>query len=415
MKIELITIGDELLLGQIINTNIALIGGKIAQLGLKLTAQVTVPDESEILEKAVREALERSDIVITTGGLGPTLDDTTKSVFCRIFDRKLFTDKAILDELIRRYGENCSEGVRSQATIPRGTETIPNNVGTAPGFIFEDGRRTAIVLPGPPKELTPMLEETVMPKLCSMAGESGFFIQRTLRTIAVPESNIDQRMRKLCENIEDVQYGLMASPGQVDIRLTCLAKSRQHAEKRISEAEILVHNEFGDKIFGQEGQEIEEVVGKLLKDNILTIALAESCTGGLISSRLTDVLGSSDYMLGSVVSYSNAWKINILGVPEEIIHKHGAVSEQTARLMAEGVRIKGKSDLGLAVTGIAGPAGGAPDKPVGLVFMALADKKGTFCKKFNFPGTREMVKLKSSGIALDTIRLHILAMTKKET
>ena len=414
MRIELITIGDELLLGQIVNTNIAFIGSKIAEQGLRVAAQMSVPDEEEALEAAIRQALDRSDVVITTGGLGPTVDDTTKSVFCGIFGKELSENKMILDDLLTRYGQDCSEAVRSQATVPEDTEIIMNSVGTAPGFIFSDGKKLAIVLPGPPRELAPMLEEVVLPKLSQISHIGGFYLQKTLRTISVGESDVDQRMRRLIQQVESVSYGLMARPYQVDIRLSCIAESKECAREFISEAEGLVRGEFGNSIFGEAKQKLEEVVGKMLRENRLTIALAESCTGGLISSRITDISGSSDYLRGTMVVYSNDWKQNLLDVPAKVLEEHGAVSEETARAMAEGVRKKGQSDLGLAVTGIAGPTGGSDQKPVGLVYIALSDSRKTTCKKFNFPGDREVVKFRSSQVALNMVRRYILTLNNSE-
>jgi len=412
MRIELITIGDELLLGQIINTNVAYIGGKLGKVGLRLAAQMSLPDEEAELERFLREALERSDVVITTGGLGPTVDDATKAVFCSIFGKKLSLKGEILDDLKRRYGENLSEAVRSQAVVPEETEIIENKAGTAPGFIFTGEDGMAVALPGPPRELRPMFEEIVLPRLGRLAASGGFFLEKTLRTVAIREADVDRRMRQVIPDVEGVQYGLMARPYQVDIRLSCVTEGKERAEALISEAERRVRDEFGESIFGEADQKLEAVVGQMLRQSGLSISLAESCTGGLISSRLTDISGSSDYLRGTMVVYSNQWKQELLGVPEEVLMQHGAVSEQTARLMAENVRGKGRSDIGLAITGIAGPTGGTSEKPVGLVYIAFSDGEETFSKKFSFVGDREMVKFRSSQAALEMIRRYLLARKK---
>lgn len=413
MRIELFTIGKELLLGQIVNTNTAYIGGKLGEIGLRPATQMSLPDEAAELERFLREALERSDVVITTGGLGPTADDVTKPVFCRIFEKKLSSNQEILGDLKRRFGENASEVVCSQAIVPEDTEIIKNSVGTAPGFIFIRGDKMAIALPGPPRELKPMFEEVALPRLRQQAGSGGFFLQKTLRTIAVREVDVDRRMRQVIQGIQGVQYGLMARPYQVDIRLSCAAEGKEQAQALISDAEGRVRDKFRDSIFGEADQKLEAVVGRMLKENGFSISLAESCTGGLISSRLTDVSGSSDYFLGTIVVYSNRWKQELLDLPADVLKQHGAVSEETARIMAENVRKKGPSDLGLAVTGIAGPTGGTAEKPVGLVYIALADKNETFCEKFNFPGDREMVKFRSSQAALEIVRQYMLAQEKR--
>jgi len=409
MRIELITIGDELLLGQIVNSNTALIGSRLLSIGMKLSAQSSVPDERAALERALVEALERSDAVITTGGLGPTADDNTKQVLCSIFKCEAELNQDILDDLLERFGQNLSEIVRTQAMVPARAEIIRNTVGTAPGFILEQGQKMMIVLPGPPRELTPMLEGTVLPRLSTRIGAGKVFMQKTLRTISIRESDVDRRMQILMNDVSGVEYGLMARPHQVDIRLTCFADTEKQALDLLAVVEQLVLDEFSDDIFGENEDRLEAVVGKLLRERKLTIALAESCTGGLVSSRITDISGSSDYFMGAVISYSNEWKQGLLGVPQQILLQHGAVSEQTARAMAESAARSGSS-LGLAITGIAGPTGGTPEKPVGLVYMALCDGKNTAVKKFNFHGDREMVKFRSSQAALDMIRRYLIAL-----
>ena len=410
MKIELVTIGDELLLGQIVNSNIALIGSRLLKIGLKLSAQSSIPDELTALEAALREALNRSDVVLTTGGLGPTADDKTKDALCSIFECKAQLNQAVLDDLVLRFGQKLSETIRSQAVVPAKAQIIENSVGTAPGFIFGHGRKQMIVLPGPPHELTRMRDKYVLPLLAKRADDGKVFRQKVFRTTGVGESDVDRRMRQLMKSIKSVGYGLMARPHQVDIRLTCVAESAEQANQLLQNAGESVQNEFGNKIFGGDDEKIEAVVGKMLKQRKLTIALAESCTGGLITSRITDIPGSSEYLNGTVVSYTNQWKRQLLDLPEDTLKEHGAVSEESARAMAEGVRRIGASDLGLAVTGIAGPTGGSAEKPVGLVYMALSDRETTIVKKNNFRGDREMVKFRSSQVALDMVRLYLLSL-----
>jgi competence/damage-inducible protein CinA-like protein len=410
MRIELVTIGDELLLGQIVNSNIALIGSRLLKIGLQLAAQATVPDELTALEAALRGALDRSDVVITTGGLGPTADDNTKDVLCSIFECQAELDQPVLDDLLKRFGQKLSETIRTQAVVPAKARIIENSVGTAPGFIFDQKPKLMIVLPGPPRELTPMLDKYVLPRLSEMVGNGKVFRQKTFRTTGIGESDVDRRMHQLMKSVTGVGYGLMARPHQVDVRLTCLAESAERADQLLQDIGGLVESEFGDNIFGKGDQKIEAVIGKMLKERNITIALAESCTGGLITSRITDIPGSSDYLNGTIVSYSNQWKHELLDVPEETLKQHGAVSSESARAMAEGVRKISGSDLGLAITGIAGPTGGSAVKPVGLVYMALSDGESTTVKKNNFRGDREMVKFRSSQVALDMIRRYLLSL-----
>jgi nicotinamide-nucleotide amidase len=404
---ELITIGDEILLGKIVNTHTAYIGDRLARIGVRLARQITVPDEKEVLRDVLAESLDRCNLVITTGGLGPTMDDTTKAVLAEVFNTKLVRDQTILDDLRQRYGEDLPEVVLTQADIPESTLVIPNSVGTAPGFIFEKGKKRLIALPGPPNELKPMFESVVLPDLES-EKEGGVFVQKTFRTIGIREATIEEQIGKLLQAIPGLSYGLIAHPYQVDLRLFCTAPTRSDAESILEQGEKVVEEEFGTSIFTRDDRSLEEVLGEMLRARKKTVAFAESCTGGLISKRITDVSGSSDYFEGAFVSYSNGWKQNLLGVSRDTLIEHGAVSEQTAREMAENVRQKAGTDIGLSVTGIAGPTGGTKEKPVGLVYMALSDGKSTESRKFNFRGDREWIRYRASQAALNMIREYLL-------
>jgi nicotinamide-nucleotide amidase len=404
---ELITIGDEILLGKIVNTHTAYIGDRLARIGVRLARQITVPDEKEVLRDVLAESLDRCNLVITTGGLGPTMDDTTKAVLAEVFNTKLVRDQTILDDLRQRYGEDLPEVVLTQADIPESTLVIPNSVGTAPGFIFEKGKKRLIALPGPPNELKPMFESVVLPDLES-EKEGGVFVQKTFRTIGIREATIEEQIGKLLQAIPGLSYGLIAHPYQVDLRLFCTAPTRSDAESVLEQGEKVVEEKFGTSIFTRDDRSLEEVLGEMLRARNKTVAFAESCTGGLISKRITDVSGSSDYFEGAFVSYSNGWKKNLLSVSRDTLIEHGAVSEQTAREMAENVRQKAATDIGLSVTGIAGPTGGTKEKPVGLVYMALSDGKSTESRKFNFRGDREWIRYRASQAALNMIREYLL-------
>jgi len=407
LKAELITIGDEILLGKVLNTNTAYIGERLARIGVRLAMQITVPDEREVLAKVLAASLERSDVVITTGGLGPTKDDTTKSALAELFRTKLVRDEALLDHLRERYGRDVPSIVLTQADVPESAFVIPNSVGTAPGFIFEQGEKRLVALPGPPNELKPMFEAVVVPELeAARTGE--VFLQKTFRTIAIRESQIEQRIAKLLQKIPRLSYGLVAHPYQVDVRLSCTCATREQGERTIREGEKVLDEQFGKAIFAKDDKSLEAVVGEMLREAKKTVAFAESCTGGLISKRITDISGSSNYFEGAFVSYSNRWKENLLGVSEKTLTAHGAVSEETAREMAENVRKKAGTDIGLSTTGIAGPTGGTKEKPVGLVYMAISDGHTTQARKFYFRGEREWVRYRASQAALNMIREYLL-------
>lgn len=407
MNVELVTIGDEILLGKVINTHIAYIGSKLARIGIPLSRQTSVRDERGALKEVLAESLERSDLVITTGGLGPTTDDTTKTVLAELFETKLVRDEAIVRDLRERYGESLSAIVLTQADVPASAFVIANSVGTAPGFIFEKRDKRAVALPGPPNELTPMFENVVLPKL-EAERKGDLFFERMFRTIGIRESDIEERVGRILQGFAGLSYGLIAHPYQVDLRLYCTSPSQQQANEILRPGEQVVEAELGKSIFTRDDRSFEEVIGEMLKNSKKTIALAESCTGGLIAKRLTDISGSSAYFEGAFVSYSNRWKENLLGVSSRTLVEHGAVSEQTAREMAENVREKAHTDIGLSVTGIAGPSGGTKEKPVGLVYMALADGRTTIARKFNFRGDREWIRYRASQAALNMIRDYLL-------
>ncbi len=400
MEIHLVTIGDEILLGKTLNTNCAWIGGKLSEKGITISQQSTIRDEPAVLESFLRRAIDESDVVITTGGLGPTGDDNTKAVLTRIFGKKVRRDPEILSKLERRYGK-LQEIVRTQADVPDDTIVMPNDVGSAPGFIFSGKGKTAVALPGPPMELKPMFEKHVLPYLVELRGGGGAYLSRTFRTIGVRESTVESEIAGPLAQIEGLLLGLCAHMFQVDIRISTSAASEIGGNRILDEAEKIVREKVGRHIYTDDDREIEAVVGDMLRKAELTVAVAESCTGGLIGSRLTDVSGSSDYFLGGMISYSNDWKTEMLGVPDEIIEKHGAVSPETAKSMAENVRRKSGASIGLASTGIAGPTGGAEQKPVGLVYVAIADERGTEAEEHRFGSRgREYVKRLTSQAAL---------------
>jgi nicotinamide-nucleotide amidase len=400
MKIHLITIGDEILLGKVINTHESYIGAKLADNGMELEQQSTIKDDAAVMRQFITRALNEADILILTGGLGPTGDDNTKSVLAKIFKKKIHRDVKILNDLRKRYTRKISTLVQTQADVPEETIIMPNKVGTAPGFIFEGEKGIAVALPGPPIELKPMFEESVLPYLIKKRGTKEIFIARTYRTIGIRESEVEMKIAKPLAKIKGIILGLCARPYQVDVRISSTGKARREVNSLLDKGEKIIQQKVGDFIYTTDDRGIEAVVGDILRKKQLTLAVAESCTGGLIGSRITDIPGSSDYFLGGIIAYSNEVKIDILGVPKKIIKKYGAVSSQTAKAMAQGVRKVTGASIGISATGIAGPGGGTKKKPVGLVFLGITDNRGTKALKFQMPGTRELIKRRTSEAAL---------------
>ena len=400
MRIHLVTIGDELLLGKTQNTHVAYIGRKLAENGMELSEQSTIQDDSGVMDRFLRRAVAESDLVIATGGLGPTGDDNTKNVLAGIFGRSIGRDERILDDLTERYGR-VSEAVKTQADVPEDTTILMNRVGTAPGFIFADGKMTVVCLPGPPREMEPMFEEQVLPYLAEHFGGRGVFVSRTLRTIGIRESDVAGEVAEPLGEIEGLIVGYCAHTFNVDVRISARSGNEDEANRLLDRGERIVREKVGEFIYADRDEEIEVVLGRVLRERGLTLAVAESCTGGLIGSRITDAPGSSDYFLGGMVSYSNEWKMGLLGAPEKVIEEHGAVSEETARVMAERIREISGASIGLSSTGIAGPSGGTKEKPVGLVYIGLCDEAGSAVTMQRFGNrNRELVKRLTSQAAL---------------
>ena len=434
MNIEIVNTGSELMLGRVLNTHQQWLCRRLADLGHVVTRQVAIADTGSAIQNAVREALGRADLVITTGGLGPTSDDITRELIAELLGKKLVANKDVLahiENFFLKRGRPRPAKTTVETLVPEGAEVFLNATGTAPGLamrVGEDGRwemedgektqrpssilnspssRWLIMLPGPPRELRPMFDTFVVPLLKrEFAGET--FICRTLLTTGIGESRVQEMVEADLQPLvaRGLEVGYCARPGAVDVRLVA---SGVAAEKLVSEAEAVVQKNLGENIFGADDEEIEQVVVKLLAQRKKTLALAESCTGGLIASRLTDVPGASEVFLGGVVSYANAAKEKLLGVRAETLAAHGAVSEAVAREMAVGAREKFGADLALAVTGIAGPAGGTAEKPVGTVFIALATASGVEVKKFLNVWDRATFKQVTATQALEWLRRAVSA------
>ncbi len=410
MRAEIIAVGSELLCFERPETNSLYISSKLKTLGIDVLRKVVVGDREEEIRESLSLALKRSDVVTITGGLGPTNDDITRDVVARFLGKKLTEDQKILDDLERRFerfGLKLTPNNRKQALVPDGAEVLPNPHGTAPGLFLKVADALLFLLPGPPRELCPMVENHVLS-----------IIRRNKRVKPVPfrllkvggesESRVDARVESIYKEYREVETTILSSPGVISLYFTWKGgPDSEAADQVLGELIGRVKQRLGQSIYSCREEDLAQVVGRLLKEQSLTVATAESCTGGLIGKLLTDVSGSSAYYLGSIVSYSNSVKEKMLNVPRELLQSDGAVSESVARLMAIGVRSKLGSDVGLATTGIAGPGGGTEKKPVGTVCLGLSIKDGTQTRTLHLPGGREAVRLRTSNLALDWLRREI--------
>jgi len=409
MKAEIIGIGTEILLGQIVNSNSAYLSKNLAEQGIDVYYHITVGDNPIRLYTTILRALARSDIVITTGGLGPTIDDITLEAITKIAQRPLVFKNEILKDIKRHFKNRrirMPEDNRRQAYIPKGAKWLKNNVGTAPGIIIKIADKLLIALPGPPREINPMLKRDIMPFLKKTYPQKSLILSRVLKTTGLAESQLHTKVKDFLKLCGDTTVGIYAHPSQIDLKITVKARNRSQAKKKIDSVERKMRRRFGNLIFGVDDETLESAAARLLKNR--TIAIAESCTGGLLSDRLTDIAGISDNLLLSIVAYSNKAKIELLDVPQELIKKYGAVSVQTAKAMAKNVRALAGTDIGVGITGIAGPAGATAKKPVGLVYIALSIRSKTVTKEFHFTGDRKTIKFRASQAALNMLRLSLI-------
>ncbi|WP_026485718.1 competence/damage-inducible protein A [Caldanaerobius polysaccharolyticus] len=407
MKCEIISVGTELLLGQIANTDAQYISQQLAPLGIDVYFHTAVGDNSDRLKECLEIAWRRSDAIITTGGLGPTLDDLTKETIADFLGLKMVKYQQAYDHLKQYFkGREITQNNYRQVYFPENSILLPNNNGTALGCIVEKDNKVIIILPGPPNELIPMFQESVIPYLRS---KSDYVIKsKVLRLFGIGESKVEEMLKDIIVNQSNPTIAPLAKEGEVTLRITAKGKDQVIIDRMIKDMEDRVRSVVGEWIYGVDDDSLESVVGRLLMEKGITISLAESCTGGLMSHKLTNIPGiSSVFKLGAVV-YSNEAKEDILGVNPTTIKEKGAVSRETAIQMAEGARLTGKTDLGLAVTGIAGPGGGTSSKPVGLVYIALSDGKNIVCNEYHFNSNRQKNKNLTSMHALDMIRRYLI-------
>ena len=414
MRAAIIAVGSEMLTPSKIDTNSLFITEQLNLLGIEVAFKSIVGDDRADLEHAVRGALERVDLLICCGGLGPTDDDLTRVVVAAALGRALVEDETITARIRARFqgrGLEMPEINRRQAMVPVGARVLPNTNGTAPGLLIEYEEQLVLLLPGPPRELRPMMTALVAGDLRARAGNRAL-VRRVIKITGRSESHTEEAVQPLyrewAQAKTPIAATILASLGQIELHLTAASESRAQAEAALDAAVAQVVGVMGLYAYSIDGQPLEEVLGAMLVDRGLTIATAESCTGGLIASRLTDVPGSSRYVERGVITYSNASKTELLGVTVEMIAAHGAVSEPVASSMAEGIRSRARVDIGVGVTGIAGPDGGTPEKPVGTVAIAAASSSGTRVRTFRFVGGREMVKFQASQAAMDMVRRLLL-------
>ena len=415
-RIEIMAIGSELLTPHFQDTNSLYLTQRLNELGREVSFKTIVGDDWNELTLCINEAISRSDLIIAIGGLGPTRDDITREAFAYVLGRKLLFREELLQRIRERFERRNLEMPdinKKQAYLIEGSEVLANKNGTAPGLWLEKDKKIIALLPGPPHELKPMFDDFVWPKLKKLKVEHSF--RAVLKTTGLTESEIESLIFELYPKTPDIKITTLAYPGQIEIHLTAHSKkSQMQAAEKLNVHKDAILLRLEKNIFSQEGEELEEVVGYLLRKDKKTLAVAESCTGGLMGHRITNVPGSSDYFIQGVIAYSDEAKKSLLYVPPHHIEKHGAVSYQVAQAMAQGVRKKAQADLGVGITGIAGPAGGTPAKPVGLVYIALACKEGYEVTKNLFLGKREAIKFQSSQKALDMIRRHLLKSSIKQ-
>jgi nicotinamide-nucleotide amidase len=412
MKSIILTIGDELLIGQVVNTNASSIARKLNGAGIEVVRMLTVADEEEEIVKAFEEAFPAFDVVVVTGGLGPTHDDVTKKAVCRFFHTDLVSDpdaRKSIENFLKERNYAWSAASEEQSLVPRGAVVIPNNHGTAPGELFERENKFFIVLPGVPHEMEFMMDDFVVPYFKSKGGGT-FILHRTLKTIGISETVLAARLGPTGDFLDRARLAFLPSPSGVRMRITVVDADRRAAEERIGRIESHIRVKAGSYVYGTGEEDLEEVVGKMLRERRLKIAVAESCTGGLIGHKLTDVPGASGYLDRVVVAYSNVSKTDLLGVPPGLIEQHGAVSREVAEAMASGVRTRAGADIGISTTGIAGPDGGSPEKPVGLVWIGYSDAATTSAAEFRFGTERLIVKERAAQAALDRVRRGLLGI-----
>ncbi len=407
---EIIAIGSELLAPDRSDTNSLWLTEQLNSLGIEVKLKTIVGDDDARLEEAIKDALRRSKVIITTGGLGPTEDDITRKVAARAMSRRLFLDEDVLQgirEKFQSFGRSMPERNSRQAMVIDGADVLPNPNGTAPGLFLEHEGTSIALLPGPPRELQPMFTNYVRSRLTSKAGPIRV-VRRILKVAGMGESAVDELIAPVYTQYTNPQTTILFNKSEIEVQLIARGRTEEDAELLLDKVSAQLEERLGHSIFSFRAETMEEVVGLRLALGRYTLAVAESCTGGLIAQRLTNVPGSSRYFIEGVVAYSNDAKTRTLGVEPVLLLEHGAVSAPVAEAMAEGIRKRANTDFGLSVTGIAGPDGGTEEKPVGLVYIALADDVQTQHKRLILPGDRHLIRWRASQAALDLLRRRLI-------
>jgi len=411
---EIIAVGSELLTPYRMDTNSLYLTDQLNRLGVDVIFKSIVGDNLRLLVAAAQHGLFRSDILLFSGGLGPTEDDLTREAVAEALGVGLRRDQEILTRLEQRFAERgwkMAANNAKQADVLEGATVLPNPNGTAPGQWISgqfDGReRTIVLLPGPPHEMKSLFESEVCERLRAKIPPA-FIAIRTLKVAMLGESQVDSRVAPIYKRYSEVETTILAGAGEVELHFKSRAESEDAAQRRVDEVADLVEDELDDAVFSRDGQSLEQIVGYWLQMRNATLAVAESCTGGLLAERITSVSGSSRYFVGGAVVYSNTLKTELAGVPADMIERHGAVSREVAAALAEGIRYRCESTLGVGITGVAGPTGGTEEKPVGLVFHALASDSGTEVVQRKFPGDRKRVRRFASTMALDMVRRKLM-------
>ncbi|MCF8240040.1 MAG: competence/damage-inducible protein A [Melioribacteraceae bacterium] len=418
MKAHVITIGDEILIGQTLNTNAAYIGEKLSNLQIDLTSTSVVGDNETAILDDLKRTFNSNDLVIITGGLGPTHDDVTRKCIVKFFETELVKNEDVLEDirkLFKQRGRDVTKINEDQANVPKIAKIIRNGRGTAPGVWIEKDKKVFVAMPGVPYEMKSMMDDFVVPKLQSkMDGIKSVKKIKNLLTTGIPESHLYERLGNLDELLQDAKLAFLPNQFGVKLRITVHGDSEEEVGNRLTEIEQRIRSLVGRYIYGKDDETLEDVVARLLIDRGLSLSVAESCTGGLICHRLTNIAGSSSYFERGLVSYSNGAKVELLEVDEDMMHEFGAVSLEVARQMANGVKAASGTDLGISVTGIMGPTGATEDKPVGLVFIGICDDKMCTAKEFHFGDDRLLNKDRTSQAALEMLRRNLLGIPYDE-
>jgi len=407
---EIIAIGSELLAPDRTDTNSLWLTEQLNRLGIEVKLKTIVGDDDARLEEAIKDAARRSKVVITTGGLGPTEDDITRKITARALGRRLLLDENVLAEIKQRFqsfGVTMPERNSRQAMVIEDAEVLPNPNGTAPGMFLEHNGTAIVLLPGPPREMQPMFGNHVVSKLEQRSG-SVRVVRRMLRVAGMGESAVDEKIAPVYTKYENPQTTILFNQSEIEIHLTARGRTEDEANQLLDRVVLEIEEQLGNAIFAFRGEKMEEVIGLKLAVGGYTLAVAESCTGGLLAERLTEVPGSSKYFIEGVVTYSNESKTRLLGVEPILLLEHGAVSGPVAEAMSEGMRNRAATDFALSITGIAGPDGGTEDKPVGTVFIAISSEAGTEHRRLKLPGDRNLIRWRATQAAMDLLRRRLI-------